>query len=135
MKIFAKLVLLFTLTVVCSITMAAVLRAEDEDSGEEQATACATTERYCGYTVAMFSADGSFAPPYEEGRCIPKEQSCGDFWCGNRRCESGFFGTPSVCCINNSPGQSVEYRCAYSELSCPGNREQLTIRNGMARRF
>jgi hypothetical protein len=135
MKPLCKAFLTLFLTVLCSIAMAAVLRAEGEDESatEDQAVACATDQHFCGHVIAMFGANGASAPPYVDGRCLPKSQSCGEYWCGNRQCGSGFFGTPSVCCIQNSPGQSTEYRCAYSELSCPGNTQQLSIRDHPAR--
>jgi hypothetical protein len=102
---------------------------DGEDSATaEQAASCSETEHYCSHTVAMFSEGGASIPPYKEGECAPKTKSCSEFWCGPRHCGSGLFGAKSVCCVNNMPGQSVEYKCAYSELSCPGNTMQLSIR-------
>lgn len=89
---------------------------------------CGQEERCCEHTVATFSNDGASLPSYVEGKCLPKELSCGDYWCGNRHCGSGFFGTPTVCCVNNTPGALTQYACAYSELSCPGNTQQVSIR-------
>src|SRR5438132_8160749 len=71
--------------------------------GNEQ-LACGQEERCCEHTVASFTNDGVSTPTYMEGKCIPKEQSCSDFWCGNRHCEGGFFGTPTVCYVNNTLG-------------------------------
>jgi hypothetical protein len=96
--------------------------------GDEQAS-CGSGEHCCEHTVAMFSDAGSTAPTYKEGKCIAKEQKCADFWCGNRHCEAGFFGAPSVCCITSRPDLPPEYKCSYSELSCPGNSQLLTIRD------
>jgi hypothetical protein len=123
-----------------SLAAALIACPVDADPGRssrycgDEALSCEESERCCEHVVAMFSTTGVNSPPYVQGRCIPKEQRCADFWCGNRHCESGFFGTPTVCCINDRPGLSTEYRCAYSELSCPGNRDQLTIRERLPSR-
>lgn len=95
---------------------------------------CSDEEQCCEYTMAIFNGDGAVTPPYREGRCAPKNQKCGDFWCGNRHCESGFFGTPSVCCVEISPAGASAYVCAHSELSCPGNTQQLSIRDTASHR-
>jgi len=108
------------------------LRAESV-CGDEHVT-CGQDEKCCEHIVAMFSSAGAVAPPYVVGQCIPKEQRCGEYWCGNRHCQAGFFGSPSVCCVTNNSGGEPAYRCAYSELSCPGNTEQLTIRDRIASR-
>jgi hypothetical protein len=130
MKQFTKSFLIFVFTLVCSIAMAAVLRAEGTGNpGEELGVVCADTEHYCSHVVAMFSKDGTNIPPYREGQCVSKDKSCTDFWCGNRHCGGGIFGDKNVCCMTSAPGQSTEYKCAYSELSCPGNTQQLTIRS------
>ncbi|HVO33266.1 MAG TPA: hypothetical protein VMU17_05065 [Elusimicrobiota bacterium] len=102
-------------------------RGSADSCGDEQLS-CAPDERCCEHVVAMFSEDGATAPPYLDGKCIDKAQKCSDFWCGNRHCASGMFGMPSVCCVMNEPGKTTQYRCAYNELSCPGNTQQLTIR-------
>lgn len=112
--------------------MGPVLADEDGTSsagcGDEQTT-CGLTEHCCEHIVAMFSDGGATAPSYREGKCIPHDQKCADFWCGNRHCEPGFFGAPTVCCITSRPDLPPEYKCSYSELSCPGNTQQLTIRD------
>jgi len=102
---------------------------EDGPNCGDQELSCGTSERCCEHVVAMFSPAGTSATPYLEGQCVPKEQRCAEFWCGNRHCQSGFFGTPSVCCIMEHPGLSTDYHCAYSELNCPGNTAQLSIRD------
>jgi hypothetical protein len=109
-----------------------VLAQDDTPSsaacGTEQ-LACGESEHCCEHTVAMFSDAGASAPPYKEGKCIPKEQKCEAFWCGNRHCQASFFGTPTICCVSAQPELPPEYKCAYSELNCPGNNQQLTIRD------
>lgn len=100
----------------------------DENSCGDQQMVCGEEERCCEHVTATFFQSGASAPAYVEGRCIPKEQRCSAFWCGNRQCKSGLFGTPSVCCVNQTTGGAQEYQCAMSELSCPGNTQQLTIR-------
>ena len=108
----------------------AVLRA-DTSCGDE-GISCSDNEHCCEHIVAMFANDHAAAPPYVEGRCLPQEQKCSDFWCGNRQCSSGFFGTKSVCCVNTPEvGGTPQYSCAYSELSCPGNSQQLSIRESL----
>lgn len=99
----------------------------DETCGEQGIT-CGSEQHCCTHVMAIFSDNGASSPPYVEGRCIPKEEHCGEYWCGNRQCKAGFFGMPSVCCVKDRPGLSTEYKCAYSELNCPGNTQQLTIR-------
>jgi hypothetical protein len=135
-KTFWKTCLIVLCTVLCSIAMAAVLRAEDAVSDDDQASsddtelaaACTPTEHYCGHVVAMFTPDGGSAPPYKEGQCVSRDQKCSDFWCGNRHC-GGWFGTQVVCCIQNGGQAAISYQCAGSELNCPGNTQQLTIRD------
>jgi hypothetical protein len=90
---------------------------------------CSDNEICCEHVVASFGADGPMAGPYVAGRCAPKSEGCKEFWCGNRHCEAGLFGRPTVCCVNTPPGGVPEYSCAHSELSCPGNNEQLSIRD------
>lgn len=97
--------------------------------GEEGLT-CEDHETCCEHVIATFAGDHASAPPYVQGQCIPKDQKCGDFWCGNEECKSRFYGTPSVCCVNvPNPGGAKDYSCAFSELSCPGNSQRLTIRD------
>jgi len=120
--------LIFILSVIVALPLS-FLRA-DPGCGDEGLT-CSDDEVCCEHIVAMFANDHAATPPYVEGRCLAKGQKCSDFWCGNRECSSGFFGTKSVCCINTPEvGGTPQYTCAYSELSCPGNSEQLTIRPG-----
>ena len=111
----------------------AVLRA-DSSCGDD-GVMCGENESCCEHVIAMFSNDQAATPPYVQGRCIPKEQKCSDFWCGNRQCTSGFFGSRSVCCVNTpEAGGTPQYSCAYSELSCPGNTQQLSIRESQPNR-
>jgi hypothetical protein len=123
----------WTLIAICLLAFGPVARAED--SCGDDGTTCGDNERCCEHVIAMFSDDHAVAPPYVQGQCIPKDQKCSAFWCGNRECKSGFFGSPSVCCVNTpESGSSPQYSCAYSELSCPGNNQQLTIRESQATR-
>src|SRR5712692_3844273 len=100
----ALLVLLITLLIPLSI-----LRADELACGDDGLT-CGNDERCCEHVIAMFAGDHATAPAYVEGRCVPKEAKCADFWCGNRECTSGFFGARSVCCINTpDSGATPQY--------------------------
>jgi hypothetical protein len=126
-----KSLLLLALVILLPLT---VIRAEDVACGDDGVT-CGTDEHCCEHVIAMFSGDHASAPAYVQGQCIPKAQKCAEFWCGNRQCSSGFFGSPSVCCINMPVESSTpQYSCAYSELNCPGNTQQLTIRDNQPNR-
>ena len=106
-----------------------VAGASAEEACGDEGLSCGAEEHCCEHVVAMFSDDHAVGPAYVQGACLPKAQKCNSFWCGNRQCSAGFFGSPSVCCVNTPPaGGSSEYSCAYSELNCPGNTEQLSIR-------
>jgi hypothetical protein len=89
---------------------------------------CPEEQHFCEHEVAQFSENTPVGTPYKEGKCVPKEQKCGDFFCGPRHCQGGFFSTPTVCCVNTPENATPEYSCAASELNCPGNTELLTIR-------
>ena len=118
----------WTLLIVALFAFGPVARAED--SCGDDGTTCGDGERCCEHVIAMFSDDHAVAPPYVQGQCVPKAQKCSEFWCGNRECKTGFFGSPSVCCVNTPESSSTpQYSCAYNELSCPGNSQQLTIRD------
>ena len=96
---------------------------------------CESDEVCTEHVVAMFAKDQTVALSYIVGKCNPKDQKGSDFWCGNRHCEGGFFGTPSVCCVHTpNVGATPQYSCASSELSCPGNTEQLSIRESQPNR-
>jgi hypothetical protein len=96
---------------------------------------CGDEQHCCEHVIAMFADDHATAPPYVQGQCAPKGQKCADFWCGNQECKSSLFGSPSVCCMNTPDGGATpQYSCAYSELSCPGNTQQLSIRNSQPNR-
>jgi hypothetical protein len=96
----------------------------------DDGTICGAEERCCEHVMASFADDHAVAPPYVQGQCVAKTKKCADFWCGNRQCKSGLFGTPSVCCMNQAEaGSAPQYSCAYSELSCPGNSDHLSIRS------
>jgi hypothetical protein len=83
----------------------------------------------------MYSEDHAVSPSFVQGQCVPQGQKCSDFWCGNRECKASFFGSPSVCCVNTPENSSnPQYSCAYSELSCPGNTQQLSIRESQPNR-
>ena len=101
----------------------------DMNCGDDGLT-CGDSERCCEHVIAMFTDDHATTPPYVQCQCVPKTQKCGDFWCGNKQCKIGFFGSPSVCCVNQpQPNSAPKYACAFSELSCPGNSDQLSIRS------
>jgi hypothetical protein len=108
------------------VTPVAIVMADGCGDGGDS---CGPDTKCCENVIAMFSGDAPAAPSFVQGRCVPKEQKCSDFWCGNRHCDGGFFGAPSVCCVNQPAGQAAQYTCAHSELSCPGNTTQLSIRN------
>ena len=110
-----------------ALALASSLAFADMECGDD-GTACGESERCCEHVISTFAGEHSTAAPYVQGQCIAKEQKCSEFWCGSRHCEGGFFGTPSVCCVNVNQGSATQYSCAYSELSCPGNTQQLTIR-------
>ena len=114
---------------ILSLLFSATLLRADTTCGDD-GTTCSEDERCCEHVIATFSDDHATAPPYIQGQCVPKDQKCADFWCGNRQCKPTFFGSPSVCCINQAEGGSnPQYMCAYSALSCPGNNEHLSIRS------
>jgi hypothetical protein len=124
---------LFVLVLALLIPLS-ILRAQESACGDDGLT-CGEEEHCCEHVIAMFGGDHATAPPYVEGQCAPKNAKCADFWCGNRECTSGFFGTHSVCCINTPASSATpEYTCAYSELNCPGNAQQLTIRESQPSR-
>jgi hypothetical protein len=123
------------LMVPCMLATLIGLPVAAAQSCGDDGIACGEEEHCCEHVIAMFSDDHAVAPPYVQGQCAPKAEKCADFWCGNRHCESGFFGTPSVCCVNQpEQGSSSQYSCAYSELSCPGNSQKLTIRESQPTR-
>ncbi len=103
--------------------------AEGEGSCGDEGLFCGESERCCEHVVAMFSGESPSAPSYIKGQCIPKEQKCAAIWCGSRQCSGGIFGNPTVCCVNHEFGQAPEYTCARTELNCPGNTTQLSIRD------
>lgn len=105
-----------------------------EGSCGDEGLVCGEEESCCEHFIAMFAGDVPAAPMYVQGKCVPKGQRCRDFWCGNKHCEAGFFGTPTVCCVNTPANAVPEYSCARSELSCPGNNKALTIRNSSSER-
>jgi hypothetical protein len=116
-KILSVLVMTLLSTSVFRISLHA-----DQSCGDD-GTTCAAEEHCCEHVIAMFSEDHAVAPPYIQGQCAPKNQKCVEFWCGNRHCKAGFFGSPSVCCVNTpEQGSTPQYSCA-------GNSEQLTIRS------
>ena len=121
MKTFALMLAIFSVS-------AMSVFAEGEGCGDE-GIYCGESERCCEHVVAMFSGESPSAPSFIKGRCVPKEQKCGQFWCGNRQCSGGILGTPTVCCVNQEAHESPDYACARSELNCPGNTTQLTIRD------
>src|SRR5882672_11307522 len=95
------LVLVITLLIPLSF-----LRAEEPACGDDGLT-CGNDQHCCEHVIAMFSEGQATAPPFVQGQCAPKETKCSDFWCGNRECTSGFFGTHSVCCVNTPESGAI----------------------------
>ena len=95
-------------------------------------SACTETEKWCTHKLATFCENEGCSAVSEEGQCVPQEKSCDEFWCGNRQCASSWLISRNVCCIYYSAENSPNYSCAASELSCPGNTAQLTIRPTLA---
>ncbi|OGR92286.1 MAG: hypothetical protein A2992_06670 [Elusimicrobia bacterium RIFCSPLOWO2_01_FULL_59_12] len=94
--------------------------------------ACGADEKCCEHRVATFCEGDACSSVHAEGECIPKGQNCGEFWCGNRQCQTSWLLTKDVCCIYYPGGNIPEYACASSELSCRGNTSYLTIRPTLA---
>jgi len=119
-----------TLTLILSLMMLPAMGviAWGEECGDE-GLYCRDGERCFEYVVAMFSGESPSAPSFVKGKCVRDDQKYQGFWCGNRQCSGGIFGSPTVCCINQEFGEAPEYACARTELNCPGNTTQLTIRN------
>jgi len=120
----------------CTLTFlggGAVWAQENLACGDNQMV-CGTNEKCCQHPQAVFCEGNTCSSVHVEGQCIPKEQACGDFWCGNRHCQASWLLSKNVCCIFYQQGQTPEYSCASSELSCPGNSAQLTIRPTVASR-
>ena len=93
---------------------------------------CSSEEKWCEHKVATFCENEACSNVRSEGQCIPKETSCEEFWCGNRQCQSSWLITRDVCCVYYPSDNSPQYSCAASELSCPGNTAQMTIRPTLA---
>jgi hypothetical protein len=89
---------------------------------------CGDQEKCCEHRVATFCKDQACSSIHVEGQCVPQERACDEFWCGNRQCTSSWILSKNVCCVYYNPGNDPAYSCAASELSCPGNTAQLTIR-------
>jgi len=104
------------------------------DACGDSGMACGEEEKCCEHVVAYYSANGVNGTSYVEGQCVPKTQKCGQFWCGPKRCEGGFWGSPTVCCVEPRSGGAPGYQCAKTEMSCPGNTQSLTIRDNQPER-
>jgi hypothetical protein len=89
---------------------------------------CGENEVCCEHRMATFCEGNGCASVHKEGQCVAKERGCGEFWCGNRQCQNGWLFSKNVCCVYYQGESSPEYSCAVSELSCPGNTAQLSIR-------
>jgi len=114
-------------------TLAKSVAAENKCG--DDGVVCAAGEICCEHVVATFAGDHPFGAPYVKGECLSQGDKCSEFWCGNRLCKPGLLGTPSVCCANTPENSaSTDYSCAYTELSCPGNTQQLTIREAQPTR-
>src|SRR5688572_4613565 len=66
--------------------------------GDEGLT-CGEGQRCCEHTVGTFCANQQCGYTYVKGQCVDASDSCGDFWCGNRRCNSSWLNTKTTCCI------------------------------------
>jgi hypothetical protein len=107
--------------------------AEPATCGEERIT-CGDREKCCEHKVATFCANESCSSLRVEGRCVPTENSCDEFWCGNRHCESNWLFSKDVCCVYYPQGSTPDYACTASELNCPGNNARLSMRGSVASR-
>lgn len=119
----------FTLILALLTAPAMGVFAGSDGSCGDEGLYCQENERCFEHVVAMFSGETPSAPSYVKGKCVPKDQKYTGFWCGNRSCSGGLFGNPTVCCINQEYGEAPDYVCARTELNCPGNTTQLTIRD------
>jgi hypothetical protein len=115
------------LALAISLPLGGGMARADSAAGNPTAS-CGQEERWCEHRVATFCKDGTCSSIHNEGQCIPKTQDCGDFWCGNRQCQTSWLLSRDVCCIYYPTANSPEYSCTGSELSCPGNTAQLSIR-------
>jgi hypothetical protein len=123
------------LVILCTITLGggmvrsgqAFARATTATCGEDH-DVCGDDEKCCEHRVATFCQDQSCSSVHVEGECIPKEHRCDDFWCGNRQCQTTWLMSKDVCCIYYTAGDTPEYACTASEVSCRGNTSRLTIR-------
>jgi hypothetical protein len=95
---------------------------------DANAQGCADDEVYCEHRMATFCENEGCSSVHKEGQCVSKARGCGEFWCGNRQCQNGWLFSKNVCCVYYQGEASPSYSCAASELSCPGNTAQLTIR-------
>ena len=100
----------------------------DQDSCGESHESCGAEEHCCEHRVGTFCEGDGCSNVHMEGQCAPKEKSCAEFWCGNRRCQTSWIFSNDVCCVYYPEGSTPEYSCKSSELSCPGNTAQLTLR-------
>jgi hypothetical protein len=124
------------LALVCTFSLLGGGKAQGASGascGDDQLV-CGSDEKCCEHPRATFCEGSACASVHVDGKCIPKEQACGDFWCGNRHCQSSWLLSKNVCCVYYQTGEAPEYSCASSELSCPGNSAQLTIRPTVASR-
>lgn len=121
------------LAVLCCVGGTGAWAEERAPCGDDHVV-CGGAERCCEHPIATFCENQGCASVYVHGECIPQGQSCRDFWCGNRHCQTGWFLSNEVCCVYNREGAPASYSCTSSELSCPGNTQQLTIRPKVATR-
>jgi len=79
--------------------------AEQTPCGDDQVV-CEDAEKCCEHRVATYCEKETCSSVRVEGECIPKENSCGEFWCGNRQCQTSWLITENVCCVYYQPGNT-----------------------------
>jgi hypothetical protein len=89
---------------------------------------CKKGEKVCEHKLATFCENQTCSSVQTEQKCVPANQDCDAFWCGNRQCQSSWLLSKDVCCIYYPSDSEAQYTCSTSELSCPGNTARLTIR-------
>ena len=128
-------------SMVCALTLVGGMARADQAAalvaaatcGDDQLT-CGSKEKCCEHRIATFCENETCSSVRVEGRCVARDKSCSEFWCGNRQCQTRWLRSRDVCCVYFQAGDNPEYSCAASELSCPGNTTQLSIRPTVASR-
>jgi hypothetical protein len=125
---------IYLVLILTSFSTARLWAAGNAASCGDDHMVCGTGETCCEHEVAFYSPNGVQGTAQTEGQCLPAGQKCGQFWCGPKHCEGGFWGDPKVCCIDPRQGAVPDYQCARTELNCPGNTQLLTIRDNPSER-